>query len=82
MDNKAIAQAVLSKARTVTVLDRLDDLINAFASAGISVTPNAETVTSAGDPKCFEKLASSLGSTLPTAMILTKRVLAKHGVNI
>jgi hypothetical protein len=83
MDNLSIAQSVLEKVLTVTMSERVPDLAKAFTEAGFAVDAEAGKVTAASqDPGCFEALAANLASSMPSAMICTRQVLARHNIQI
>ena len=82
MDTVWIAQAVYDKARSVTMPGRMDDLAAAFERSGITVDRATHTVTAVEAESSFNRLSAELKSTLPTASIGAKRVLAEQHINV
>ncbi len=80
MSELQVAQAVLDKVTKITPPARMDELIKIFQSAGYQVDAASKKIT--GGAGSLQKLGSALGSTMPTARICAKRVLAQAGVNI
>lgn len=79
MDIVWIAQAVWEKTRAVTVPSRVDELVTAFESSGIELDAGHANVVSVESADSFSRLADALKSTMPTAAISAKRVLAESG---
>ncbi len=77
-----IAQAVLDKARAVTVPARLEELGSAFGNAGIGISPEGSRVISVAGEESFRRLGQVLRDALPTAMLAAKRVLADNSIDI
>ena len=82
MDTVWIAQAVFDKAHSVTMPGRQADLVAAFERSGITIDVAAQKVTSVEAESSFARLSAELKSSLPTASIGAKRVLAEQHIHI
>lgn len=82
MDTTDIAQAVLDKARSVTMSSRHGELRDAFQRAGIEITEDCAKVVSVSEDAAFQKLSAELKSSMPTALIGAKRVLHENDIDV